>query len=328
MADLGPDAGATHGVTVGCGQCGAAVEIAGARALACAYCGSPQVVDRPASPGRPRPALVLAFAVDAARARAALVQWRGRWARWTARGLRTAHAEQLRAVYVPAYLYSAVAETVYDAMIGEQYFTTEERVVRGPRPVVPDLPGVPAPPPISYTTTETRRVTRTEHLPLAGRHLGYVTDVLISASRGLTHDELAALGPFDWRAARPYAPAVVAGWDAEESARTVDDCTRAGRAAALDEVGGWLRRHLPGDSHSDLTWKTHLTWESLDPVLVPVWVLAVRYHPGRPALRVLVNGQTGAVVGARPLAWGRVIAAVAVVAAVAVALAVALGGRG
>ena len=41
--------------------------------------------------------------------------------------------------------------------------------------------------------------------------------------------------------------------------------------------------------------------ESLDPVLVPVWVLAVRYRPEAAPLRVVINGQTGEVHGKAPL---------------------------
>jgi len=60
----------------------------------------------------------------------------------------------------------------------------------------------------------------------------------------------------------------------------------------------------------------HQTWleqESLDLVLVPVWVLALRYREDRGLLRVLVNGQTGRVAGAVP--WSRLRIALAVGAA-------------
>src|SRR5260370_397199 len=80
-------------------------------------------------------------------------------------------------------------------------------------------------------------------------------------------------------------------------------CRRASREEAVDEVGLRLRRFMPGDSHSDLSWRTQVAWESLAPVLVPVWVLAVRYRDDRPPLRVVINGQTGAIAGKVPLVW-------------------------
>ena len=43
---------------------------------------------------------------------------------------------------------------------------------------------------------------------------------------------------------------------------------------------------MPGDSHRDLVHQTWLEQESLDLVLVPVWVLALRYREDRGLLRV------------------------------------------
>ena len=88
-------------------------------------------------------------------------------------------------------------------------------------------------------------------------------------------------------------------------------------------MGASLHGFMPGDSHGDLVHQTWLEGESLDLVLVPVWVLALRYRDDRPVLRVLVNGQTGRVAGAAPWSRARIAAAVAlaVLAVVAAALA-------
>jgi hypothetical protein len=255
----------------------------------------------------------VAFAGDAAFAGRALDGWLGSRSWFADARLKRARVEHLRGVYVPAYLYSAVAHTEYAASIGEHYSETETYETTDEH---------------GGKTTATRSVTRTEHRPLAGRHVGYVTDVLVSASAGLGDDELRAIEPFELLHLRRYSPAVVTGWIAEEFARDPDDCRRASRAEAIDEVGLRLRRFLPGDSHNDLTWRTIVRWESLDPILVPVWVLAVRYRDDRPPLRVLINGQTGAIAGRAPLTWWKVALAIAVAAAAiaAVILAVSRGG--
>jgi hypothetical protein len=67
---------------------------------------------------------------------------------------------------------------------------------------------------------------------------------------------------------------------------------------------------MPGDSFSDLAWRTTVSWESLDPILVPVWVFAVRYRADKPSLRVVINGQTGKITGKVPLAAWKVITAI------------------
>ena len=55
-------------------------------------------------------------------------------------------------------------------------------------------------------------------------------------------------------------------------------------------------------------------------MLVPVWVFAVRYREDKPALRVVINGQTGSVFGKAPIAWWKVGIALALVAAAIAAI--------
>src|SRR4051812_43571285 len=108
-----------------CGQCGAALAFEGVRTEACPYCASPSVLARPASSARPDPVFCVPFAGDAAWARARLDRWVGRRRIVADPALRGAKIEALRGVYLPAYLYSAVARTDYTASIGEHYTGTE-----------------------------------------------------------------------------------------------------------------------------------------------------------------------------------------------------------
>jgi hypothetical protein len=291
-----------------CGQCGAALSFAGLSAQTCPYCASPSIVERPAlgnAPDRPRPRFVVAFVGDRAVARRALDRWLGSRTIFADPALRRGEVASLRGVYVPAYLYSAVASTDYTAQIGENYTETE-----------------------TYTTTDkhgkstsaTRTVTRTEYRALSGRHVGYVADVLVSASGGLGDAELAAIEPFDLKQLRRYSPALISGWIAEELSRDAAACLQASRGEAGDQLGEQLRRFMPGDSYSDLAYRSTVSWESLDPILVPVWVLALRYRDGKPPLRVVINGQTGAVFGRVPLSLARL--AIALVALLGIAAAI------
>jgi DNA-directed RNA polymerase subunit RPC12/RpoP len=276
--------------TYSCGQCGASLAFEGVRTQTCPYCASPNFVERPPSPDQPDPAFVVTFIGDAEVARRRLDAWIGNRSMFADSALKHAKVEDLRGVYLPAYLYSAVARTDYTAQIGEHYTETE-----------------------TYTTTEngktvtkTRTVTRTEYRPLAGRHIGYVTDVIVSASSGLSNAELQRVEPFDLKQLRRFSPALVTGWIQEEYSRSSDACYRSSRDEASDEVGARLRRFMPGDSYSDLAWRTSVEWESLDPILVPVWVLALRYRGDKPPLRVVINGQTGKVSGEVPLSWWKI----------------------
>jgi len=292
-------------VTFACGQCGAALAFDGVRTQTCPFCASPSFVERPPATDRPDPQFVVTFVGDNVVARRALDRWLGSRTIFADSALARAKVEDLRGVYVPAYLYSAVGNTDYTAQIGENYTETETYTTT-------DAEG--------KETTQTRTVTRTEYRALAGRHVGYIADVVVSASAGLANSALQAIEPFDLKQLRRFSPALVSGWIAEEFSRDADACMTASRGEAADQIGEQLRRFMPGDSYSDLAYRTTVAWESLDPVLVPVWVFAVRYRQNKPPLRVLINGQTGAIAGKVPLSLPKLVLAILVVLAAAAAI--------
>jgi hypothetical protein len=298
-----------------CETCGASLNVsAEQRTATCPYCASPAVIERPASIERPNPTFTVAFLVGRAAAQAAVRGWLGSRGLFTKSGLRTASIDAMRGVYVPAFLYSALSRSQYRAEIGENYTETETYTET-------DASG--------KTVTRTRTVTRTEHRHLEGPHAAYILDVLVTASRGLSNAELEALEPFDFRSLRRYSPALLAGWIAEEPTLLPAECATLARGEALEKIGRNLSVFMPGDSHRGLVHTTTLERETADLLHVPVWILAVRHHPEEPPLRVLVNGQTGKVIGDAPLSWVKILLAVlAFIAVVALLLLLAtLAGR-
>lgn len=282
------------------------------RTTVCPYCAAPSVVERPPSLDRPAPTFTLGFALTHQAAGERVKHWLRTRNPWSHSGLKRASLQEVRGVYVPAWLYSALAHSEYSASIGENYTETE-----------------------TYTTTEngktvtkTRTVVRTEWRSLRGEHAEYVPDVLVTASRGLENAELRALEPFDLRLLARYQPALVAGWVAEEPSLSRDECLNRAREEALGRVGQRLEAFMPGDSHRELRHQTRLEAESLEVCLVPVWVLAARYAPDKPPLRVVVNGQSGEVHGKVPLSWVKVLLTVLGVVALGVLLYVLLGRGG
>jgi DNA-directed RNA polymerase subunit RPC12/RpoP len=299
--------------TYSCNQCGASLAFEGVRTATCPYCASPNFVERPPSAGQPDPTFCLPFIGDAKWARARFERWLGSRTMFADSALKRATVEDMRGVYLPAYLYSAVARTDYTAQIGEHYTETETYTTT-------DSQG--------NTKTETRTVTRTEYRSLSGKHIGYVTDVIVSASAGLPNNELQRVEPFDLKQLRRFSQEFVSGWIHEEFSRTPEDCKAMSRSEAVDEVGARLRKFMPGDSYSDLAWRTAVEWEALDPMLVPVWVFAVRYRPEKPVLRVVINGQTGQIGGKVPLAWWKIALAITLAVVAIVAIIIIMQGQG
>ncbi len=259
-----------------CEECGAELKLAPTRrTTACPYCKCPAVVERPGRPDRPAPSLVLPFVATETAARAAVHAWASRW-RWFRESLTDAVIEGIEGVYLPAYLYSASTHSTYSAKIGEHYTETETYTVT--------VNG--------KSETRTRTVTKTEWRALSGEYVGYVADVLVTASRGLPNVELDHIEPFDMRLLRRYDPALVSGWTTEEATLSPADGVQLARGEAVAKIGDRLGAHMPGDSHGEVSYQTRVDRESLDLTVVAVWVLALRPDPSRPAKRVLVNGQT------------------------------------
>lgn len=271
--------------TLECQSCGAALAVeAHHRTAKCVYCASPSIVARPPSPDRPEPTFVLGFVVPPERA----LEMARRWLRrplLAPEAFRRAVPDDIRGLYLPAYLYSAAAFSEYSAQIGENYTVTETYTTT-------DSQG--------RTVTRTRTRTETEWRSLSGRHATYVHDRVVTASRGIPNAELEAIEPFDLRALHRYTPKVISGWLAEEPSIAFTDCLQMARAEAVAAVGRMLGPFMPGDKHRNLTHRTWLEQEHLALTLLPVWVLAVRYAPDKPLVRLLVNGQTGAVHGKAP----------------------------
>lgn len=271
-----------------CESCGAVVSVEKGRLTArCLFCDAPSVISRPAGE-KGRPVFALGFSVEREEAARAVQRWISRQ-KMAPFGLKRAAAERVTGVYLPAYLYSATAQSDYQASIAEKYETLgiKDKSDHG-------------------VTVGSRE--ETEYRDLAGRRVAYVADILVTASRNVTNEELAAIEPFDLGRLRRYSPGLVAGWIAEEPSIGREECLRLARAEVESAIPGALRSFMPGDGVRLLRHATQFIEESLDAILVPVWVFGIRYHPRKPPLRIVVNGQTGTVKGNVPFSLGKVAA--------------------
>jgi hypothetical protein len=274
------------------------------RTAQCPYCASPSIVQRPPSEDRPEPSFVVGFVVDHERASQAVLSWIRKSHLFARSDFKKAAPELTRGVYVPTYLYGAIADSEYSASIGENYTETETYVTTDSK---------------GKTVVRTRTVVKTEWRPLSGRHSCYLVDVVVTASRGISNERLEAIEPFDLRALRRYESSFISGWIAEDPSLTQDECFKLAHQESIAKVGKLLESFMPGDSHSNLQYQTQLSNEVIDFALLPVWSFAVRYDPQQPPLRILVNGQTGRIGGKVP------VSAIKVSIAVVIAL-IVIGG--
>ena len=277
---------------ISCTTCGAQVVVEeNLRTAECPYCASPHVVERPPQAGRPDPVFVLAFTLDRVAATTIAQAWIKSRGPFVQSGLKQGVLERTRGIYLPSYLYGARAQASYTAKIGENYTVT-----------------------VTYTTTDskgrtvtrTRTETRTEWRDLAGRYERYVTDTLVTASKGIGNAELESVEPFDLRALRRYSPDLLAGWIAEEPSLAEDECRRAAQSEMRETIERDLKAFMPGDSSANIRSDVTFSDEVAHLVLLPVWVFALRHSADKPPIRIVINGQNGRVGGRLPLSWAKI----------------------
>lgn len=162
--------------------------------------------------------------------------------------------------------------------------------------------------------------TRSGKRPVAGTDAAHFDQILVPASRTLRRSELTALGRYDEATLAPFA-IEHADVPTELSETTRSAARAAGHAEMLDRHQRALQATHGLESIRASSLVSGLRGR---PVLVPVYIGAFRY--GKRTFRVLVNGQSGKLVGEAPISWWKVAAFALAALAVVTALMLCLGG--
>jgi DNA-directed RNA polymerase subunit RPC12/RpoP len=281
-----------------CQQCGAEVATdPDQRSYVCPFCDSTYVMEfSPDQTGRQPPEFVIGFAVTPEQAQEAFRRWLRQNSWFRPGDLAVASvADKLKGIYLPFWSFTMLAQSQWQAQIGEHWYRTE-----------------------TYTTTDakgnvqthTRQVQETEWWPLAGQHHQYYSGYLVSGSKGLAQDQSLRIQPFNLPALKRYEPYFLAGWLAEEYSVARDEALVICQEEFQREEQSQVATFLPGDTHSDLSVRSEFRDVSSDLCLLPIYILSYRYKDR--VFRFLLNGQTGKVAGDKPLSGKRIAAAVAV----------------
>lgn len=272
-----------------CRGCGASMSWdASAKALRCPFCGS-EHLDEKQDARALAPKRVLPFVVDQNRAHAGLRDWltKGFWRPGDLAS--TAAIDEMRAVYVPYWVFEATTHTFWTA-----------------------------------DSSATPPGARGNWVPVTGEHRGRYAGMLIGASSALTPAETSAICPYDLgQGRRPQDVdldnAIVEQFRVQR--KYARPLARQGLEALEREA---CAGYIPG-RHRNLKVNVRLENLSSEPMLVPVWIMAYRYR--EQVYRFLVNGQTGRAWGQAPLSWIKitlaVLIAIAVLAIIALVVAVA-----
>ncbi|GEA81932.1 hypothetical protein [Cellulomonas uda] len=275
----------------GCGATTQTTDIAGA----CRFCGG-NLVATTLPEGVIVPEAVLPFGVDSRTARENVTTWvRSRWFAPSALK-KVGDTESIRGTYVPHWTFDARTTSDYVGQRGDHY--TEKQ-----------------------GDQEVRR-TRWRHA--AGRVRRDFDDLLVPASRALPRNRLDKLGPWTLKAAQPYRHEYLVGHSAPRYDVDPQDAHAQAKQRMDAQIRDDVEHDIGGDEQRVHSISTTYADVMFKLVLLPVW-LATFMYAGK-QWQVMVNANTGEVVGERPWSVPKIVAAV-LVGILLVVLAVWFFGR-
>jgi DNA-directed RNA polymerase subunit RPC12/RpoP len=309
LARAAAEAETVEWLTVRCSRCGAESSTEpNVTATRCPFCGS-AVVAAALSRKLIRPAALLPFAVDAARATEAFRRWLA--SLWFAPSALKRLAHRMGAlvgVYVPFWTFDAATTSSYQGERGDDVTVHEPiTVVEAGRHV-----------------TRSRAVTRTRWSVVSGTLGRRFDDLLVAAATSLPERLLGELQPWDLEKLAPYDDAYLAGFRAESYSVPLPLALERAKEKMAAAIRGDVARDIGGDHqriHSIDTRHESVTFKH---VLLPVWLAAYRFRDR--TFRYVVNARTGEVQGERPWSWVK-IGLVVLVGIALLLLLISLSGR-
>lgn len=282
-----------------CQNCGATSTTTDLSSI-CQFCGGALVAtDRPE--GLITPEAVIPFQVQKKQAHDEFGKWVT--SRWFAPNAlkKVGSTEGLTGTYLPHWTYDSNTATDYTGQRGDYYYTTETRQVSDGR---------------GGWRTETYQQRHTAWHHASGHVARPFDDVLVLGAHTLDPEKVQKMGPWRLGDAKPFQDEFLTGF----AAVRYDLDPQAGAEQAKQQMVAVIqddvRRDIGGDeqriSHMDVVYRDNM----FKLLLMPLWI-ATYLYAGK-TWQVMVNANTGEVVGDRPYsAWKITLAVLAGVLLVA-----------
>jgi hypothetical protein len=264
-----------------CEGCGARISTPpAAMTVACPFCGSNKVIQRPGSQEALRPRFLLPFQVTDEDCRRIVREWLG--SSWMVpRNLQQlAGVAEFAPMYLPSWTFDALAQARWKAQVGH---TETERYYHD-----------------GEWKTRTRTVWRWESGQVARRF----DDVVIPGTARLSQTLLERIKTYDLRALLAYDPQYLAGSHAQAYDVLLEEAWEQARHRMREETRSACRGQASTSKIRNFSMELDFGDESWRYILLPAYVAAYAY--GDASYQVMVNGQTGDVAGQRPVDWTKV----------------------
>lgn len=261
-----------------CKTCGAQLMINDVEASTyCAYCGQPTIVFERVSEER-KPEYIIPFRISKEQVETAIrEQTKGNF--FVPKEVRNFSIEKIRGIYVPFWSFDI---DYYDDQTWE--YTTEDK----------------------YGNRKSTYYLREAESRMEG--------ILVDASANLHDETTERLEPYDLRCKKPFTPEYLSGYYADTYDVEESRLLRSASVRAMNLFNEEIRKTIPKQGARKIMSRPKKTVLNADYVLLPAWFLTFRYH--YEPYTMVINGQSGKIVGTLPFDKKKVIAMFVVLAIV------------
>ena len=273
-----------------CEACGGQLSLPeGAISTSCPFCASNQVNLTTSLDEFLRPRFLIPFKITLEQSRQLVKTWLGQG--WF-------HPEELAVssvlrrfsgIYLPFWTFDARITAHWKAQVG--YQKTERH----------------------YNASQKRWETRTKiewrwedgTVPLT------FDDLLVigSSPHRVSHRILNRILNFQMKDLAAYHPDYLAGWQAQAYETTLTDAWEIGKNAIREQAKEACYRDIPTSHVRNFSMTADFADEAWRYILLPVYLAAYKFQDQ--TFQIMVNGQTGAVAGQKPVAWWKIWLAIA-----------------
>ncbi len=273
-----------------CDSCGGELSIPkGALTTTCPFCTSNKVNITTSRDQVLRPRFLVPFKIQPKQTRALAAAWLGKgW--FHPQDLRAAAVlQRLTGIYLPFWTFDAAISAHWRAQVG--YEKTERH----------------------YNASQKRWETRTKIVwRWENGNIGLnIDDLMVTGSspRRISHHILNRIYPFNLSELVTYQPDYLAGWQAQAYETTLTDSWEMGKAIMREQAKKACHQDIPTHHVRNFSMSADFNDESWRYILLPVYLAAYKFE--NEIYQVMINGQTGAVAGQKPVAWWKIWLAIA-----------------
>jgi DNA-directed RNA polymerase subunit RPC12/RpoP len=273
-----------------CSKCGQENKTEGVVAfLECKNCGNNAINPEAYKTKTITPSCIIPFTISKDKAMEIFVDWIGKGF-WNDNSLKELSiADKLVGEYIPFWTFDAKTSNNWSGQSGTYYYT--ERSYR-------DKNG--------ETRTETVRKTRWSYRE--GQFDHFFDDILICGNKKIGQDYINKIYPYNLEMIQPMTEEYLLGWESRAFDKDMNESYDLSKEYMNERINAIAAEHLRDDTYSDLIVNTHFYEETFKHIVLPIWFCDYLFKGKN--YYFIINGQTGAIHGDKPLSKSKIIVAI------------------